>query len=116
MKIFITAILIALLTACGSCEEESNAASDPVVVVTPQPVDEPPVDVPVQCSSLGCPVSFCPFSTAGCPPSPHPYTPNPIKNVPPDATPMCVRDTTPLVFVDPFWVDNCGNKYGQITI
>lgn len=126
MKIFITSILIALLTACGSCEndviittvETQQQVSEPFAPVT-DPVVAP---VPVKCSETiteGCFAEFCPSSTTNtvnCPVSPYPYIPRGGVTTEPSPTPVCVRDSTPLVFVDPFWVDNCGNKYGQVTI
>ena len=130
--LLLVVLLAVVLSACSSGSVDSTTyttateATTPQVQTTPQPVVETPaVDPvvpskePVMCSTTvttDCYLTFCPFSSEGCPASPYPYTPRPVETTSPSPTPVCVRDSTPLVFVDPFWVDNCGNKYGQVTI
>lgn len=106
-------VVVFALSACGGCEDTATVDYTPPVVSTPV-VAQTPAAEPIVTDAT--PVEACPQSFVGCSPSPYPYTPRPVGTITPDPAPVCVRDTTPLVFVDPFWVDNCGNKYGQVTV
>jgi len=120
MKTLITIILAALLAACGDCPPDAVIAPPEVVTVaapepivtTPVAAPQPPVIAPVAQPVTPEPIQACPQST-GCLPSPAQLPPNRIPVVEPNPTSACVRDNTPLVYIAPFWVDNCGNKYGQ---
>jgi hypothetical protein len=113
MKTLITIILATLLAACGDCPPDAVIAPPEVVTVAvPEPIVTPPVSAPVSKPVVPEPIQACPQST-GCQPSPAQLPPNRIPVVEPNPTPACVRDNTPLVYIAPFWVDNCGNKYGQ---
>jgi hypothetical protein len=98
----------------------------PVITPVVEPIASPTKPEPVTyCANLQVtcldecpwyrpcePIQVCPQST-GCPPSPAQLPPSRIPVVEPNPTPACIRDNTPLVYIAPFWVDNCGNKYGQ---
>jgi hypothetical protein len=102
------------------------APQPPIIAPVAQPVAAPTKPEPVTyCANLQVtcldecpwyqpcePIQVCPQST-GCPPSPAQLPPNRIPVTEPNPTPACIRDNTPLVYIAPFWVDNCGNKYGQ---
>ena len=122
------ALTIALtLTACGDCLPDAvigsadTAITAPVTTPTPTPVQTPApvpvaVPVPVPAPALAptpTPITFCPeSSTVICPVSPYPVPLIPIVVIDPDPTPVCVRNAEPLVYIEPFWVDNCGARYG----
>ena len=114
-------VVVLALSACGSCDYKDTQTDTQVSITEVQPIDNvvSPSSAPEptpQVVKPDTPVIICPQSSVGCSTGPYPYAPRPVGTITPDPTPVCVRDATPLVFVDPFWVDNCGNKYGQVTV
>lgn len=127
------ALTIALtLTACGDCLPDpvigsaDTAITAPVTTPTPYPVQTPeptpvavpmpilaPTPAPAPAPVVISGITFCPeSSTVICPVSPYPVPLVPIVVIDPDPAPVCVRNSEPLVYIEPFWVDNCGAKYG----
>lgn len=117
----ITALLICLtlsgLTACGGGEcdpatDVSPQADNVTATATPEPtaVPEP---TPEPKPALTPAPTDCNKNTI-CWPNP---TPAPIRIVTtePNPTPACIRNAEPLMYVAPFWVDNCGTRYGIVT-
>jgi hypothetical protein len=121
-------ILLALsLAACagGDCEPQAvvSPAADVVTAspATPAHPAKPPTLTPAPAPAPAPlptptpePITACPQNSTACAPSPVQVPVRPIVTTPSPA-PTCVRNADPLVYIDPFWVDNCGNKYSTPT-
>ena len=112
IKILLSVVTFAILTACGDCEsvETGAAVIAPVATVGSTPPPQQPVPVITTTESD----TVCPQTTS-CEPTP---TPSPIRPiiVTPSPTPVCVRDESiTLVLINEVLTDNCGNKYGKVS-
>jgi hypothetical protein len=119
--LLLTLVCTLALTACGDCVDNAPEALT-LEGVTPV---ELPVLSPVPPTVIGStvvpatvtpepePVQVCPESNT-CSPSPAPLPPNRVPSVvTPSPEPVCIRDSSPLVDMGNYLIDNCGNKYGK---
>ena len=77
-----------------------------------------PCATPVWIPKPPKPIVVCPESTSVgivCPISPYPVPLVPVVILP-EPEPVCIRNEEPLAYVEPFWVDNCGAKYGATKV